>query len=79
MNNNIDLNALLKLASERLGMSAEELTSNIASGNMSKLSGRVGATELSKLQELIKNPEKAAELLSSPQAKLLMSLLQKRK
>lgn len=79
MNSKIDLNALLQIASERLGMTPEDLKSNIESENAESFSNRIRPADLGKLKEILANPEKASQILSSPQAKLLMSLFKKHK
>ena len=80
MNNNqpnldgAQLEALLKITSQRLGTTPEQLKQAAQSGN---LSGLVGQNEGAALQKVLNDPEAAKKLLSSPQAQKLFQMLQK--
>ncbi|HKM31984.1 MAG TPA: hypothetical protein VJX95_00290 [Oscillospiraceae bacterium] len=73
------LEALLYVASQKLGVSPDALKSSVESGNLDALAGNEASPEVDKLRSVMQDPEKAAEMLSSPQAKLLMALLNKGK
>lgn len=66
------LQALLNYASQRLGISPEQLKETVQSGNLSSLTDKAGGNDLS---ALIKDPQKAEQLLRSPQAQALLNQL----
>ena len=67
------LEALLKLTSQRLGTTPESLKQAAESG---QLSGMLGDAPPA-LQQALASPQAAQELLASPQAQKLLRLLQK--
>ncbi|MCH5354118.1 MAG: hypothetical protein J1E06_11740 [Acutalibacter sp.] len=68
------LEALLKITSQRLGTTPEQLKQAAQNGS---LSGLVGQNEGAALQKVLNDPEAAKKLLSSPQAQKLFQMLQK--
>lgn len=79
MDNKETLELLLQLASKKLGTTPEELKESIENGDLEKVKGSVRSSDAEKLKQIMQNPELASELLSTPQARMLMNLLQKRK
>ena len=72
--NEAQLEALLKITSQRLGTTPEQLKQAAQSGNLDRM---LGQNEGAALQKVLKDPEAAKKLLSSPQAQKLFQMLQK--
>ncbi len=72
---NNQLEALLKLTSQRLGTTPEALKTAAQNGDLSQMLGNVTQTESSALKKVLSDPEAAKKLLSTPQAQKLLQLL----
>ncbi len=68
------LEALLKLTSQRLGTTPEALKQAAQNGTLSNMLGQDGSAAMEKV---LKDPEAAKKLLSSPQAQKLLQMFQK--
>lgn len=68
------LEALLKLTSQRLGTTPEALKQAAQNGDLSSM---LGQNESAAMQKVLNDPEAAKKLLSSPQAQKLFQLFQK--
>lgn len=76
---NIDngrLEALLKLAAQRMGSTPEALKKAAQDGTLSQVLGNVGESEGAAMQKVLSDPEAAKKLLSTPQAQMLLKMLQ---
>lgn len=76
---NAQLEALLKLTSQRLGTTPEALKQAAQNGEMNKLLGGMDQSQSASLQKVLSDPEAAKKLLSTPQAQKLFQLFQKEK
>lgn len=72
MDNNA-LNNLLKIASQRLGTTPEELKKAAENGTMGNIVGNNHESEM--ISKVLSDPEAAKKLLSSPQAQKLLKML----
>ncbi len=73
------LEALLKLTSQRLGTTPEALKQAAQNGDLSQMLGAMNQNESSAMQKVLSDPEAAKKLLSSPQAQKLLQMFQKDK
>ncbi len=71
------LEALLKLTSQRLGTTPEALKQAAQNGDLSKMLDGAGKNESAAMQKVLSDPEAAKKLLSTPQAQKLIQLFQK--
>lgn len=69
------LQALLKYASGRLGMTPEQLASTVQNGGLSALSDRAGAQNAQKITELARDPARLQQLIGSPEVQAFLSKL----
>lgn len=76
---NAQLEALLRLTSQRLGTTPEALKQAAQNGEMNKLLGGMDQSQSASLQKVLSDPEAAKKLLSTPQAQKLFQLFQKEK
>ncbi|WP_322184408.1 hypothetical protein [Neglectibacter caecimuris] len=72
--NENQLEALLKLTSQRLGTTPEALKQAAQNGTLSNM---LGQNESAAMQKVLNDPEAAKKLLSSPQAQKLLQMFQK--
>ncbi len=72
--NEKQLEALLKLTSQRLGTTPEALKQAAQNGDLSKM---LGQNESAAMQKVLNDPDAAKKLLSSPQAQKLFQMFQK--
>lgn len=75
MNNNNNTNKLLQDLSKRLGMSEDKIKSAVENGNMQEIVKNTDSESAEKINELLNNPAKRQQVLSSPQAQALLKLL----
>ena len=71
------LEALLKLAAQRMGTTPQALAQAAQKGDLSHIVGRAKTAEASALQKVLSDPEAAKKLLSTPQAQDLLRRLGK--
>ena len=79
-NQNIDpkaLNALLGIASKKLGTSPETLQRQLQQGKFDQALGTMPSNEAAKLKKALSDPKKAEKILSTPQAKAIYEKLMK--
>ncbi len=70
-----ELEKLLRAASQRLGMSPEELKQGAAEGQLSELIRGMDPVDAQNLQRVLGDREAAQKILDSPQAQELMKRL----
>jgi hypothetical protein len=75
MPNNDELEALLKVAAQRLGTNPDALKNEAESGKLSKLLGNMSANDVAKLEQVLNDKDAANKLLSTPQAQILLQKL----
>lgn len=73
--NQNQLEALLKVTAGRLGTTPEALKQAAQNGDLSQMLGQ--NDQSAALQKVLGDPEAAKKLLSTPQAKKLLQMLQK--
>lgn len=73
MNDNI--NKLLSSLSKQLGVSENQIKNAAKSGNVEDMLKNADAQQSAKIQSVLSDPQKAKELLNSPQAQALIKLL----
>ncbi|NLZ45651.1 MAG: hypothetical protein GX896_03060 [Clostridiales bacterium] len=74
MNQN-QLNALLKMASKKLGTTPEELQNQLQNGNFQNALNNMPQKDSQKLQQALNNPQMAEKMLSTPQAQAIYKKL----
>lgn len=70
-----ELEKLLKIASERLGASPEQLKQGAQQGELSQLISNLDPVDAQSLQRVLNDRDAAQKLLDSPEAKELMRRL----
>ena len=73
---NTKLEALLKIAAQRLGSTPEALKEAAQNGDLSQMMGSAGQEESSAMQQAMSDPEAAKKLLATPQAQAIIKMLQ---
>ncbi len=73
MNDNI--NKLLAGLSKQLGVSENQIKSAAQSGKVEEMLKNADTQQSEKIQAVLSDPQKAKELLNSPQAQALLKLL----
>lgn len=71
------LNALLSVASKKLGATPEQLQKQLQNGTFDQALGNMPQNEAAMLQQALSNPKTAEKILSSPQAKAIYEKLSK--
>lgn len=66
---------LLQAASKKLGVSPEQLKSELESGKYDKVLKNMSQKDSAMLQKVMQNPKMVEKLISSPQAKALYQKL----
>ena len=69
------LNALLSVASKKLGTTPDALQQQLQSGTFDKALGSMPSKDAAMLQQALSNPKTAEKILSSPQAKAIYEKL----
>lgn len=69
------LQALLKFAAARLGMTPEQLAATVQSGNTHTLENKLGSDAAAQVEALAGNPAQLEQLMQSPKAKALLNQL----
>lgn len=72
--NQNQLEALLKLTSQRLGTTPEALKQAAQNGDLSQMLNGAGQNESAAMQKVLSDPEAAKKLLSTPQAQKLLQM-----
>ena len=73
--NENQLEALLKLAAQRMGTTPEALQRAAQNGDLSSMLGRLDQNQAAAMEHVLSDPEAAKKLLSTPQAQALLRLL----
>lgn len=69
------INALLNMASKKMGTSPENLRNNLEKGNIDALTKGMSKEDNQKLMQALSNKELTQKILSSPEAQSLMKKL----
>lgn len=70
------LQALLGIASKKLGTSPEVLQKQLQDGTFEKALGNMPGADATRLKQALSNPKTAEKILSTPQAKAIYKKLQ---
>ncbi|MDE6150117.1 MAG: hypothetical protein K2F81_08520 [Ruminococcus sp.] len=70
------LQALMGIASKKLGTTPEVLQKQLQDGTFEKALGNMPGNDAAKLKQALSNPKTAEKILSSPQAKAIYKKLQ---
>ncbi|MDE6005657.1 MAG: hypothetical protein K2G88_09765 [Oscillospiraceae bacterium] len=73
--NQENLDGLLKVVSQKLGVPAEQLQQELKAGKFDNAIKNMNQTEANKFQQAIKNPQMVEKLMSTPQAKAIYQKL----
>lgn len=73
--NPAQLEQLLTYASRRLGSTPEQLKAAFEKGGLGGLSSALSAEQAAQAEEIIRNKEKAAQLLNDPQIRKLLETI----
>ena len=73
--NENQLEALLKLAAQRMGTTPQALKDAAQRGDLSHLAGNASGQDAANPRQVLSEPEAAKKLLSTPQAQKLLQLL----
>lgn len=76
--NNDELNELIGKASKAVGTDADNLKKTIDSGKLDDLVKKMKPQDAKKLEEIIKNPKLAEQMLKTPQAQALIKHFMKK-
>ena len=76
--NEFQLQALLKLAADRLHTTPDALRSAAEKGDLSRVTGQADAPQAEQINKILNDPEAAKKMLSSPAAKKLFDALGKK-
>lgn len=69
------LNALLSVASKKLGTTPETLQKQLQNGTFDQALGSMPSKEATMIKQALSNPKTAEKILSSPQAKAIYEKL----
>lgn len=69
------MQALLKLAAQRLNTTPEALRSAAEKGDLQNITGNTNSTQAEQLRRVLRDPEAAKKLLSTPAAQKLFEAL----
>ncbi len=75
MADNENIKKLLSELSDRLGVSENQLKSAAKEGNVKDMLKSSDSEQTKKIEEILNDPQKTKDLLSSPQAQALLKLL----
>ena len=70
-----NINKLIFEISKKLGVSADDVTAAAQNGDVGSLLKNADSEEARQFNEVLSDPEKTKQVLSSPQAKAIMKLL----
>jgi hypothetical protein len=70
-----NLNGLLEVVSKKLGMSPQQLRSDLEAGKFDNAMKSMSPSEAAKFQQAVQNPQMVEKLMSTPQAKALYQKL----
>lgn len=67
------MEALLKLASAKLGRSTDDLKKGLESEKVRRMTENLSDEQKAKIAEMARDPKKVSELLSNPAVKMMIS------
>ncbi len=70
-----DLNGLLQVVSQKLGMPPEQLKQELEQGRFDNALKNMNSADAAKFNQAIQNPKMVEKLMSTPQAKALYTKL----
>lgn len=70
-----NLNGLLQVVSQKLGIPPEQLRQELESGKFDNAMKNMSPAEANKFQQAVKNPQMLNKMMSTPQAKALYQKL----
>lgn len=70
-----NLNGLLQVVSQKLGVPPEQLRKELEAGKFDTALKNMNSAEASKFQQAVKNPQMLDKIMSTPQAKALYQKL----
>ncbi len=70
-----NLNGLLQVVSQKLGVPPEQLRKELESGKFDSAIRNMSPAEAGKFQQAVKNPQMVDKIMSTPQAKALYQKL----
>lgn len=73
--NETQMQALLKLAAQRLNTTPEALRAAAENGSLQNITGQTDSPQAAQLKKVLSDPEAAKKLLSSPAAQKLLDAL----
>ena len=73
------MNALLKLAGQKLGRDPETLKKQIESGQMDQVTQGMSPEQAKQVQSMLQNPKAIGQILENPQVKRMLGDLMKGK
>lgn len=73
------MNALLKLAGQKLGRDPEVLKQQIESGQMDQITNGMNPEQAKQIQSVLQNPKAIGQILENPQVKRMLGELMKGK
>lgn len=79
MDDNKNMQNILKQMSQQLNLSENELKSAAQKGNANRILKNADSKTQKMANEILSDPQKAKELLESPQAKAIIEMLRKGK
>lgn len=77
--NEFQLQALLKMAADRLHTTPEQLRAAAEKGDLSSVTGQPHTQQAQQIKKILNDPEAAKKILSSPAAKKLLDSLNGKK
>ncbi len=69
------MDGLLQMVGKKLGVSPEQLRSDLESGKLEQAMQKMPKKEAATMQNLLKDPKKMEQLMNAPQAKALYEKL----
>ncbi len=75
MNDNKNTKKILEELSRKIGVPQDDLKSAAQSGNIQSLLNKTSGENADKINEILSDPQKTKQVLSSPQAQALLKLL----
>jgi hypothetical protein len=69
-------NKIINDLSSRLGVSQDKIMSAVKSGNFEEIIKNTDSKSADRLQAVLSDPQKAQQILNSPQAQAILKLLQ---
>ncbi len=77
--NEVQMQALLKLAADRLHIAPEQLRAAAERGDLSSIAGHANNLQAAQLKKLLSDPKAAEKLLAAPAAQKLLNALKESK